>query len=76
VSGDIKRGEIEALKNIFFCIKLQSGGVSKRRRKLFKHFTNGRFFAATCYSLFWPARLVRGQQEFRDNTIAMRNYAA
>jgi hypothetical protein len=63
-------------KKYFFCIKLRRGGVSKWCTDVFKHFTNGRFFVAARYTLFWPARLLRAEQEFRNNPIAMRKNTA
>jgi len=41
-----------------------------------KHFTNERYYVAVRYTLFWLARLVRGEQEFRNNPIAMQKNAA
>jgi hypothetical protein len=76
VSGDIKQDEFEVQKKYFFCIKSRRGAVSKRCTDVFKHFTYERFFVAGCYTLFWPARLVRAEQEFRNNPIAMRKNAA
>jgi hypothetical protein len=59
-------------KKYFWVHQVAARGVAKRRTDAFKHFNGERFSVAACNKFYWPARVARALQEFRNKALAMR----